>query len=88
MGLSRTGLASHGGDPGKSNAEHIPFRYGGSRCDFDTRIGRANHPMGAGSKMVTAVLFSGVFDGGKAVSESLAQKCEAAMSRCSSKVIV
>ncbi len=88
MGMSRTRLAANGGDPGKKNGEMIPFRYGGSRCDFDTRIGRSNHPLGAGSKLVTTVLFSGVFDRGKSVSQTLAQRCDAAMSRCTSKVIV
>lgn len=35
------------GESGKKNAEHIPFRYGGSRCDYSTYLGRSNHPSGS-----------------------------------------
>lgn len=29
------------GESGRENAQHIPFRYGGSRCNVSTAIGRA-----------------------------------------------
>lgn len=43
------------GESGKSNAKNIAFRYGGSRCDFSTKIGHTTHPRLGGSKFLNAM---------------------------------
>lgn len=35
------------GEAGASNAKNIPFRYGGSKCNVSTGLGRAERSSGA-----------------------------------------
>lgn len=45
------------GEAGKSNAKNIAFRYGGSKCDFSTKLGRTTHPRLGGSRFLNAMKF-------------------------------
>lgn len=72
------------GEAGVSNAKNIPFRYGGSRCDFSTRIGNSSHPRGAGSRLVQAMKL-GVMLPNFFASERLFRMTDMAMERCSSE---
>ena len=53
--MSAEGKKKHGMS-GMSNAKNIPFRYGGSHCDYseNRRPGAAAHPRWAGSRLVQA----------------------------------
>lgn len=71
------------GESGQSNAKNIPFRYGGSKCNFSTAIGNTNHPRGAGSKLVQAMMLGAHLPGFFA-SERLLKHTDAAMANCTS----
>lgn len=44
------------GESGVSNAKVIPFRYGGSKCDFSMRLGGTSHPRLGGSRFLHAMI--------------------------------
>lgn len=49
------------GESGRKNAESIPFRNGGSKCNLSTKIGRTDRTGGA--RMVHAISASNVLIG-------------------------
>lgn len=70
------------GISGMSNAQNIPFRYGGSKCNLDTKTRSTNSPYGAGSKLVQAMALEAMLTGQKHFTERLLKWTDASMERC------
>lgn len=51
------------GEAGSSNAKNIAFRYGGSKCDYSTKIGHTTHPRLGGSKFLAAMAIGSILPG-------------------------
>jgi len=43
------------GEAGVTNAKNVPFRYGGSPCNYSTHHGRTDHPRKAGALFLSAM---------------------------------
>lgn len=72
------------GEAGVSNAKNIPFRYGGSKCNYSLTIGNpAWSPRGAGSKLVQAMALGSICPNFNP-SDHLLRKTDAAMEHCTS----
>lgn len=75
------------GESGASNAKLIPFRYGGSRCNYSTLTGNPTFsPRGAGSQLVQAMAL-GILLPNFNPSENLLRKTDAAMENCTSPLL-
>lgn len=72
------------GESGASNAKLIPFRNGGSRCNYSLLTGNPTFsPRGAGSKLVQAMALGALFPNFNP-SSNLLRKTDAAMDNCTS----
>lgn len=76
------------GESGKSNAKNIPWRYHGRypKGYFDKPVGRSDHPCGAGSRLVAAMIL-GIRLPGFSPSDVLLARTDAAMERMTSRVV-
>lgn len=73
------------GESGRSNAENIPFRYGGSKCNLSTKLGRSDRT--GGSKMVRAIVASDVlsrigYPVGYKITERMVRLFDNGLQRC------
>lgn len=77
------------GESGLSNAKTIPFRYGGRPCNYDTKTYRSNHPRGAGSRLVSTVLFGSFLSENykESLSEVLLRRVENAAGSCTHELL-
>jgi len=72
------------GESGASNGKTIPFRYGGSRCNYNTITGNPTFsPRGAGSLLVQAMALGAMLPNFEP-SDKLLRKTDAAMENCTS----
>ena len=67
---------------GGENGKRIAFRYGGSKCNLSTVIGRTVHPRGAGARLVTAMSWAFTFGRIPEVSERLMNNAVRALEGC------
>lgn len=71
------------GQAGLTNAQSIPFRYGGRPCNYSTAHGNPRSKYGAGSKLVGAMIFGALMAGSRFnPSQRLVEMTDAAMGRC------
>lgn len=75
------------GESGLSNAKNIPFRYGGSKCDYSTHHGRTTSPYGAGSALINALRIGLLFPN-EGLSAKMLRTADAAMGRCTSPHLI
>jgi hypothetical protein len=71
------------GESGQSNAKNISFRYGGSKCDFSTRIGTPIHPRKAGARFLSAMALGAMLPGfDKVVTRGMIAAADLCMDHC------
>lgn len=70
------------GEAGKSNAENIAFRYGGSKCDLSTKINRTVHPRMGGSRFLNAVKIGAMLGDVDSFPDRMMRAADENMERC------
>lgn len=51
------------GAAGMSNAQNVPFRYGGAKCNLSTRHGATTHPRLGGARFLSAMALGAILPG-------------------------
>lgn len=70
------------GEAGQSHAKSIPFRNGGSKCNFSTHTGATTHPRLGGAKFLSAMALGAILPNFNP-SDRAIRAADACMDHCS-----